>query len=114
VGLGGSGHPLERSTLRHLEGVPQDAFDSLPREDRLLHGELIGSAALEPAAESTILPFGILANEKHADIVRSFCLERRLEAWQDLDGAQVHVKVEAEADPEQEVAQRDVVGNGAG
>ena len=43
------------------------------------------------------------------DVVRGLAAKRRLEAGQDFDRAQVRIKVEPEADSEQQVAERNVV-----
>ncbi len=63
----------------------------------------------EPSTHAAILAFGVLPDEEHVDVVRGLRAQRRLEAGQDFDRAQVHIKVEPEADSEQQVTERNVV-----
>src|SRR5262249_58623528 len=92
-----------------LEGVAHDAVAALAREDRLLHGELLRRAAVEPSADLGVLAFVVLTHDQHVDVGRAAAGERRFDTLEQADGPEGHILIKSAPDRNQETPQRDVV-----
>ena len=70
-----------------------------------------GGALLEDAADGDVEALGVLAEDDEVDVLRRLPLERREPLVEESRGALVHVEIELEAHPEQDVARVLVAGH---
>ncbi len=111
VRLGGRGDVPPRPLLRQLEGVAHHPVAAAPGEHRLLHRQLVGGVAVEPAADLRVLAFVVLAHDQHVDVRRARGRRAASARPEQPHRPQVHVLVELAADRDQEPPERDVVGH---
>src|SRR5438105_736056 len=95
--------------LRVLKGITHDPLGTLAGKDNGLDSDLVGGSLSEPAADTRVLAFGILAHTHHVDLGRTLAGEWAADAGQEAHWPQVHILVEALADWQQQAPQRDVV-----
>ena len=98
-----------RPRARELEGVPDDAVHAFPGVDLFLDRHLVFGAGLEAAADADIQPFGVLAEDDEVHVGRCASLQRAEPLVEQPDRAVVHVEVQLEAGPEQDVARVAIV-----
>ena len=111
VGLGRAGELASRALGCHLERVARDALDAVAREDARLLGHLVRRADVHAPAEPGVLPFGVLAHADHVDICRRPVRERRGDTGQEPHRPQVDVLLEALAQRQDQLPDRDVIGH---
>src|SRR5512134_2197701 len=103
---------LLRALCRELEGVLEDAIDTLTREHRLLRHDLALGARVHATADRGVLALAVLAHHPEVDVADLAVRERALHAGHQSHWPQVHVLVVAAAEGNQEPPQRDVIGYG--
>src|SRR5208283_5347202 len=96
-----------------LEREPEDALDALAGVQLFLHGDLIGGAALELAADIDVQAFRVFAKDNEIDVGLGAVAQRGEAAVEEHARAHVYVEVETEAQAEQDV-QSVLVGRHAG
>ena len=96
---------------RHLIGIAHDALTALAREDARLQCDLLRRARIEARADVCVLALTVLADDDHVDVLALDAGERARSALEQFDGAQVDVLVEAAANLQQQLPERDVVGH---
>ena len=111
VRLGGAGQHLARPRRRQLERVARDALDAVAREDAGLLGHFVRRADVQAAADAGVLALGVLAHADHVDVGGAAVGERRGDARQQPHRPQVHVLVEALAQRQDQLPDRDVIGH---
>ena len=84
---------------------------AFPGVDLLLDRHLVFGAGLEAAADADIQPFGVLTEDGEVDVCRRSPLQRAEALVEQPHRAVVHVKVQLEARPEQDVACVSIVGD---
>jgi hypothetical protein len=80
-----------------------------PREDRLLHGHLVGKATVEPTADLGVLPLDVLPHDHQVDTSRVRAAQGAGHPLHDLHRSDVRVLPERTTDRDQQPPQRDVV-----
>ena len=101
-----------------VEGVADGALGAEARRHVHLRRGLVRRPLVLEAAHAAVQPLGVLAHDDEVDVRGALVLQRAVDARVELDGAQVDVLVELEAQAEQQVllenAGRDVrVADGA-
>ena len=81
------------------------------REQAGLLGHFVRRADVNPAAEAGVFAFRVLAHADHVDVGRGAIGERRGEAGQQPHRPQVDVLLEALAQRQQQIPDRDVIGH---
>jgi hypothetical protein len=89
---------------RPFESGTHDALDPLAGVHVLADCHLVARASLELAAHPDVRALGVLAKDDEVDVLRAAGLERDEAIGQRANGADVGVEVEAEAEPEEDVA----------
>ena len=102
---------LAFTPLGQLEGIVQDAVDTVSAEYGLLQYHFPIRAAELAAADIRVLAFGILAHHQEIDIARLLAGERTGDARHQSYGPQVDVLVEVSAEAQQRSPQRYMVGH---
>ena len=92
---------------RQLERIADAALAALAGVDGRLGGDFVRRALVHEAAGAAVQVFGVLADDDEVDVLGPLSLQRRLDAGKQLDGPQVDVLVEAEAQVEQQLAFED-------
>jgi hypothetical protein len=97
--------------LRELEGVADDPLDSFAGVDVDLGRHLVRSVLLEVAAHHHVEPFRVLAEDDEVHVRGLRVLQRAELLVEETHGPVVHVEVELEAHPEEDVGGVAVVGD---
>ena len=100
---------LGRPRAGELEGVAHDPVHAAAGEDAGLDHHLLVGAFEAAAADRGILALVVLADDDEVDLSRHAVGERRPDPRHQPDGADVGVLLEAAAQPDQEVPERDMV-----
>ncbi len=98
-----------RSLPRQVEGVLQNAVDSVTGEGHSLHDGLPRRALEDPAADRGIFAFRVLAHDQEVDIADVPARERRLDPRHEPDGPQVYIEIKLPAHRNQQLPERDMV-----
>src|SRR2546423_49686 len=80
---------------RELEGVADDPLDARPREAHRNARDLLRCTDGRALSFLRVCVFGVLADDRHVNLVRALSPERGQAIVVENDGAQVHVEVEA-------------------
>ena len=107
----GAGHP--RSTARNgcatgvvagvIEGVADDALDAFAGVDIFLDGDFVGSSLSEEAAGADVDAFGVFAEDHEVDVFGGAIAEGSEAIVEEFGGAGVDVKIEFEAEAEENI-----------
>ena len=111
VALVGHADPGQAARLRELERVADDAMHALVGVQLFLNRNLVLGARLEPAADAHVQALGVLPEHDEIDVARCTSLQWAQTFVEQADGTVVHVEIELEARPEQDVARVSVVGH---
>ena len=112
VRLGRAGEQLARPLHRGLEAVARDPLDPVAREHAQLLRDFLRPSHVKPSADPAVLPLGVLADADHVDVGRGPSRERRIHAGDEAHRPQVDVLIEALADRQDQLPDRDVVRHG--
>ena len=85
-----------------VEGVADDALDSLAGVDVFLRGDFVGSSLLENSSCVGVDAFGIFADHDEIDIFRFHAFQRAERGIEQAHGAHVGVEIHFEAHAEQD------------
>ena len=103
---------LRRGRLRcHLEREPRDSLDAVACKNARLLGHLVRRADVQASAEPGVLPFGVFPHADHVDICRRPARERRGDTGQKTHRPQIDVLLEALAQRQDQLPDRDVIGH---
>src|SRR5262249_54666976 len=87
------------------------ALAALAGVESCLRGDFVRRAFVKEALDAAVEVFGVFADDDEVDIVWAFVFQRRLDAGEELHGAEVDVLVEAEAKIKEELALEDAGGD---
>ena len=102
------GHlPPALRTHRVVERVADDPLHAVPRVHRGLHGDLVTRALPVEPTDAAVQALRVLPDHHHVHVVLGVGRHQRLHAREPDHRAEVHVLVELEPDPQQQVALED-------
>ena len=102
IGFGGGRYVFLAACFRQFKSVLENAINTTPRKDRLLHANFVFCAAVEPPADGGIFTFVVFAHDPEIDVAGFASREWRRHAGHQAHRADIGIKLKLATDRNQQ------------